>query len=69
MAYSKAALLALPAKEKLELADELIDSAIVEKFIEEQEWKKQLIIERVAYHDNNPKNGTDWEDLKKQYGR
>lgn len=69
MAYNKAELLALPAEEKLELADELIDSAIVDNFVAQQDWKLKLIEERLQHHDNNPNNGTDWEELKKQYGR
>ena len=69
MAYNKAELLALPAEEKLELADELIDSAIVDNFVAQQDWKLKLIEERMQHHDSNPNNGTDWEELKKQYGR
>jgi putative addiction module component (TIGR02574 family) len=69
MSYNKAALLDLPAQEKLDLACDLIDSAIVDKFVAEQEWKKKLIEERMKHHDKNPDNGITWDELKKQYGR
>ena len=69
MAYNKSELLDLPAQEKIDLACELIDSAIVDNFVAEQEWKKKMIEERIQYHDNNPENGISWDELKKQYGR
>ena len=61
--------MALPAQEKLDIACELIDSAIVDKFIAEQDWKKKLIEDRIKYHDENPENGINWDELKKNYGR
>jgi putative addiction module component (TIGR02574 family) len=69
MSYNKAELLDLPAQEKLDLASDLIDSAIVDKFVAEQEWKKKLIKERMQHHDENSDNGTTWDELKNQYGR
>ncbi len=69
MAYNKTELMALPAQEKLDIACELIDSAIVDKFIAEQDWKKKLIEDRIKYHDENPENGINWDELKKNYGR
>lgn len=69
MSYNKAELLDLPAQEKIDLACDLIDSAIVDKFVAEQEWKKKLIEERMKHHDENPDNGIRWDELKKQYGR
>lgn len=66
MSYNKAELLDLSAQEKLDLACDLIDSAIVDKFVAEQEWKKKLIEERMKHHDENPDNGITWDELKKQ---
>ena len=69
MSYNKEELLALPLDERRELASDLLDSILVDEFQEIPEWKKKLIEERKQYHKNNPNNGTNWDELKKQYGK
>ncbi len=67
MSYNKAELLDLPAQEKLDLASDLIDSAIVDNFVAEQEWKNKLIKERIESDKTNPTEGIEWSELRKQY--
>ena len=69
MLYNKEELLSLPLEERKELASDLIDSILADEMKPIPEWKKELIKERIRYHDEHPGNGNEWSELKKQYGR
>lgn len=69
MPYDKEELLHLPLDERKELTSELLDSILAEEMQPLPQWKKQLIEERLKYHNEHPQNGTDWNELKKKYGR
>lgn len=69
MAYNKKELLALPLEERKELTSDLIDSILADEMELIPDWKKQLIQERIKYHNEHPGNGIEWNELKKKYGR
>jgi hypothetical protein len=69
MLYSKDELLTLPLEERKELASYLIDSILADEMEPIPEWRKEFIRERIKYHNENPGNGTEWKELKKQFGR
>ena len=69
MSYNKSELLTLPLEERKELASDLIDSILVDEIKLYPTWKKDLIQERINYHNENPGNGKEWNEVKKQYGR
>ncbi len=69
MPYNKEELMALSLEEKKELASDLMDSILADEMQPLPEWKRELIKERIQYHNENPGNGTTWNDLKKEYGR
>lgn len=60
-------LFALPVEEKRQLAAELLNS-IDQNIIEQiPEWKKQLIYERLDFHNQHKTDGITWTELKKKY--
>ena len=63
MPYNKEQLLTLPLDERKELASELIDSILAEEMKPIPAWKKELITERIKYHNENPGNGIEWSEL------
>jgi len=69
MSYNKNELLTLPLDERKELASDLIDSILADETKPMPVWKKELIQERIKYHNENFGNGVEWNDLKKRYGR
>lgn len=69
MLYNKNELLTLPLDERKELASDLIDSILADETKPVPDWKKELIQERIRYHNENPANGIEWNELKKRYGR
>lgn len=69
MLDSKRELLTLPLQERKELASDLIDSILADETEPIPDWKKQLILERIQYHNEHPGNGTAWNELKKKFGR
>lgn len=69
MSYNKNELLTLPLDERKELASDLIDSILADETKPVPAWKKELILERIKYHNENPGNGVKWNELKKRYGR
>jgi putative addiction module component (TIGR02574 family) len=69
MLYDKEKLLTLPLNERKELASELIDSILADETKPLPDWKKELINERIKYHNENPGNGVEWNELKKRFGR
>ncbi len=69
MIDNKKELLTLPLQERKELASDLIDSILADETEPISDWKKQLIQERIQYHNEHPGNGTKWNELKKKYGR
>ncbi len=69
MSYNKEELMALPLEEKKELASDLIDSILADEMNTIPDWKKEMIAERIRYHNEHPGNGTAWNELKKQYGK
>lgn len=69
MNLNKEQLLSLSLEERKELASDLIDSILAEEMKPIPDWKKQLIEERIQYHNEHPGNGIEWNDLRKQYGR
>ena len=69
MAYNKEELLNLPLEERKELTSDLIDSIHADEAELVTDWKKQLIQETIKYHNEHPGNGTEWNELKKKYGR
>ena len=69
MNLNKEQLLSLSLEERKELASDLIDSILAEEMKPIPDWKKQLIKERIQYHNEHPGNGIEWNDLRKQYGR
>ena len=69
MPYDKKELLTLPLDERKELASDLIDSILAEETMTVPDWKKELIKERIRYHNENSGNGVEWNELRKQYGR
>ena len=69
MPYNKEQLLTLPLEERKELASELIDSILADEVKSIPEWKKELIQDRIKYHEENPGNGVEWNELKKGYAK
>lgn len=69
MQYNKEQLLNLPLEERKELTSDLIDSILAEEMEPIPNWKKELIEERIKYHNQHPGNGMEWNELKKKYGR
>ncbi len=69
MPFNKNELLSLPLDERRELASDLIDSILADEMQPIPDWKKELIKERIRYHQEHPGNGLEWNELKKQYGR
>jgi putative addiction module component (TIGR02574 family) len=69
MPYNKNELLTLPLEERKELASDLIDSILADETKPVPDWKKELIQERIKYHNENPGNGIEWKELKKRFGR
>lgn len=69
MSYDKEKLLTLPLNERKELASELIDSILADETKPIPDWQRELINERIKYHNENPGNGVEWDQLKKQFGR
>ena len=67
MIYDKEKLFSLPLEERKELAGDLIDSILAEELEPVPDWKKELINERIKYHNDNPGNGLEWDELKKLY--
>ena len=68
MNYSKEEILLLLLSEKIALAMkdlEGIDQKNFEKSV--PDWKTSLIRERVKYHEEHPRSGTDWNQLRKKY--
>ncbi len=57
MAYNKKELLNLPLEERKELASDLIDSILADETKPIPDWKKQLIQERIKYHNEHPVMG------------
>lgn len=69
MLYDKEKILTLPLEERKELASDLLDSILIEEAKPLPDWKKEMIQERIKYHQEHPGNGMDWNDLKKRYNR
>ena len=69
MPYNKDELLSLTLDERKELASNLIDSILADATKPVPDWKRELIQERIRYHNENPVNGAEWNELKKRYGR
>ncbi len=69
MPYNKNELLTLPLEERKELASDLIDSILADETKPVPDWKKELIQERIKYHNENPGNGIEWKELKKRFER
>ncbi len=69
MPYNKNELLTLPLEERKELASDLIDSILADETKPVPDWKKELIQERIKYHNENLGNGIEWKKLKKRFGR
>lgn len=66
---NKEELLNLSKEEKLDLIEELWESLDKELDNEIPEWKRELAKERLQYHNDNPGNGVEWNELKKKYQR
>ena len=69
MPYNKSKLLTLPLDERKELASDLIDSILADEAKPLPKWNRELIQERIKYHNENPGNGAEWHEVKKRYGR
>ena len=68
MNYNKQEILQLPVEEKLALVMELWES--IESKTNElpvPDWKISLIKERLKHHQENPDDGTNWDELRKKY--
>ncbi len=61
-------LFALPAEERKQLATDLLNSVDEEMLRQIPDWKKELIEERLRYHEENRGDGISWKDTKKKYG-
>ena len=60
-------LFALPAEEKKQLAADLLNSIDEEIIRNIPDWKKELIEERLQYHEENNGKGISWQELKEKY--
>lgn len=69
MAFNKEQILSLPLEVRKELASDIIDSILAEETMPIPDWKKELIEERIQYHNTHPGNGMEWHELKKQYAK
>ncbi len=64
---NKEELFALPAKERKQLAVDLLNSIDEELADQIPEWKKELIKERLQYHETHSGEGIEWNEWKKKY--
>lgn len=68
MPYDKKQILELSTNEKRSLAFELLES-IDEEFTQSPlpDWKKKIIIERLAADKTLPENADAWSEVRKKY--
>ena len=69
MHLDKEQILSLPLEVRKELASDIIDSILADETMPIPDWKKELIEERIQYHNANPGNGVEWAELRKQYSK